>query len=556
MLVFRQKRFFLSCMLIAAIWVAGCSQNTNTAVNNSASSTPKESATASSAGVVQQISELKIAVPTDAGPLNIYSTSVDFMTELVFDKLYGPSPYVDDPQPWLAESAEQLDDLNWVVKVRSGVKWHDGTPFTAEDVKFTYEYYRDGPQNRHSHHVSDVPKIDTIELLDENTVKFTCAYACPSLKTVTFADLPILAKHIWEGVENPRKYTDLAIGTGPYKLVEYVPDQYYKFEANGDFFMVKPVVDTLYMPIIKDQTAMFNALRAGEIDAAAKSVPPELLSTFNGAANLKVTTTPELTIAELRTNYERFPLNIHEFRNALSLAIDRQTITDIVLLGHARPAFQGYPHPDSPWTNPDLSTPFDAEKSKSIMDSLKLIDRDGDGIRESEDGKKLDIQLAVSSAEPTFIRTAELLKEQFLNVGINLKVDVMDAGTLSGISSERNFDLIIGNIGAHGVADPDQFIMSHRANYLWKLGLEYPEMDALFEKWKDEPTIEGRKLISFDMQELFNQQPTALVLYYPEQNWAYRSDVFDSWIESPGYGIFHKFSLLNEAGRKIATGES
>ncbi|OMF37595.1 ABC transporter substrate-binding protein [Paenibacillus sp. FSL H8-0548] len=552
MFIMKSKRFYLSCLLIATILVAGCSQKSNTAANNSGDAAPA----ATTNSEVQQISQLTIAVPTDAGPLNIYSTSVDFMTDLVFDKLFGPSPYVDDPQPWLAESAEQLDSFNWVVKIRSGIEWHDGTPFTAEDVKFTYEYYRDGPQNRHSHHVSDVPQIDTIELLDENTVQFTCAYACPSLKTVTFADLPILAKHIWEKVENPRKYTELAVGTGPYKLIEYVPDQYYKFEANENFFMGKPVVDTLIMPIIKDQTAMFNSLRSGEIDAAAKSVPPELLGSFSNLADLKVTTTPELTIAEIRTNYERFPLNIHEFRNALSLAIDRQTITDIVLLGHARPAFQGYPHPDSPWTNPDLSTPYDADQSRSIMDSLKLIDRDGDGIRESEDGKKLDIELAVSSAEPTFIRTAELLKEQFLDVGINLKVEVMDAGTLSGISSERNFDLIIGNIGAHGVADPDQFIMSHRADYLWKKGLPYPEMDTLFESWKAETTIEGRKQISFDMQELFNRQPTSLALFYPEQNWAYRSDEFDSWIESPGYGIFHKYSLLNEEGRKIATGKA
>lgn len=542
MLFVRSKRFYISCVLIATLMLTACTNKTeNAAANNPQSE-------------VQQIEQLKIAVPTDAGPLNIYTTSVDFMTELVFDKLFGPSPYVAEPRPWLAESAEQLDSLNWVVKVRSGVKWHDGTPFTAEDVKFTYEYYRDGPVNRYSHHVSDVPQISTITLLDESTVKFTCAYACPSLKTVTFADLPILAKHIWSKVENPRKYTDLAVGTGPYKLVEYVPDQYYKFEANENFFMGKPAVKTLYMPVIKDQTAMFNSLRSGEIDAAAKSVPPELLDTFKGAANIKVTTTPELTIAELRTNYEKFPLNIHEFRNALSLAIDRQTITDIVLLKHARPAFKGYPHPDSPWTNPNLSAPFDAKQSQSIMDSLKLIDRDGDGIRESEDGKKLDIRLAVSSAEPTFIRTAELLKEQFLKVGVNLKVEVMDAGTLAGISSERNFDLIIGNIGAHGVADPDQFIMSHRADYLWKKGLAYPEWDNLFEKWKAESTIEGRKLVSFDMQKLFNRQPTSLALFYPEQNWAYRSDRFDSWIQSPGFGIFHKYSLLNEAGRKIATG--
>lgn len=80
-------------------------------------------------------------------------------SEAAFDKLFGPSLYVDDPIPMLAESAEQIDDLTWRLKVRKGILWHDGTPFTADDVKFTYEYFRDGPQNRHTHHVNEVPSI-------------------------------------------------------------------------------------------------------------------------------------------------------------------------------------------------------------------------------------------------------------------------------------------------------------------------------------------------------------------------------------------------------------
>ncbi|MNZ64563.1 Oligopeptide-binding protein AppA precursor [compost metagenome] len=320
--------------------------------------------------------------------------------------------------------------------------------------------------------------------------------------------------------------------------------------------MGKPVVDTITMPIIKDQTAMFNSLRAGEIDVAARSVPPELLESFSSSDKLKVTKTQELALIEIRTNFLREPFNSNEFRNALSLAIDRQTITDVVLLGHGRAGVKGYPHPDSPWTNPELSTPYDPEKSRQVLEQLGYSDRDGDGIRESSDGKKLEMALAVSSAEPTYIRTAELVKEQYEDVGISLKVEVLDAATLTALSSEKTYDLMIGMIGAHGVGDPDQFIMSHRSGYLWSRDIAYPEMDTLIQKWMDENTIEGRKQVSFEMQTLFNSQPTSLVVYYPEQNWAYNAKVYDSWIESIGYGIIHKYSLLGEAGRKIAIGES
>ncbi|WP_340673421.1 ABC transporter substrate-binding protein [Brevibacillus agri] len=454
-----------------------------------------------------------------------------------------------------AESAQQLDDVTWVVKIRSGIKWHDGTPFTAEDVKFTYEYYRDGPANRHTHHVSEVPHISKIELDDPSTVRFTCAYACPTLERITFADLPILPKHIWEKVQNPRKYTDLPIGTGPYKLVEYKADQYYKFEANKDYFMGSPLVDTLVMPVIKDPTAIFNALRAGEIDISARPVPAELEASFQNQANMKVVQTAPLSLVELKLNYEKAPFNQEAFRNAMSLAVDRQAITDTVLLGKGRPGLKGYPHPDSPWTNPNLSTPYDAEKAKAVMDELKLTDKNNDGVREMADGKPLAFSLKVPSTEPAWIRAAEMLKEQYAKVGIKITVEVLDSGTMATVSQTRDFDLVIGTIGAHGVADPDQFVMSHRSSYLWNKTIPYPAMDELTKQWMAETSVDKRKEIAFKMQELFNKQPTSIVLYYPEEKFAYNAQKFDKWVESPGFGVINKFSMLPDGAKKAVAKE-
>ncbi|MCU6797839.1 ABC transporter substrate-binding protein [Paenibacillus sp. WQ 127069] len=553
MITRKLSRRLLTCMIGTAIMLAGCTNSSSTPAAVDSGAAQPSNATASTEKTVQ---ELKIGLPGDAGPLNFYtgSSNYDYLTELVLDKLFAPSPYVDDPQPWLAESAKQLDPLTWVVKVRSGVKWHDGVPFTAEDVKFTFEYFRDGPSNRYTHHVSEVPRVEKIELEDANTVRMTCAYPCPTLAKITLADLPIIPKHIWEKVENARKFTELPIGTGPYKLVEYKPDQYYKFEANPDFFNGKPLVNTLVMPIIKDPTSMFNALRSGEIDIAARSVPPELLESFKKAPNMKVMKTSELSLAEIRINYEKEPFNQPELRQAISLAVDRKTITDTVLLGQGKPGLKGYPHPDSPWTNPNLSTPFDLEKAKSVLDKLNYMDRDGDGVREGADGKLLDFKVNVASTEPTWIRSAELLKQQFAKAGIKTTVEVLDSGTIGTLSQSKKFDMYISSIGPHGVADPDQFIMSHRSGYLWTKGLAYPEMDSITARWMAEADVEKRKKISFELQELFNRQPTSIALYYPDQSFAYRSDKYDSWVETLGFGIIHKFSFLPEKARKLATG--
>ncbi|MFC5701239.1 ABC transporter substrate-binding protein [Cohnella faecalis] len=556
----RSKSIFVTlviCILLSAA-LSACSSD-NSADSNASSSVPPASSAASAVPTAgNAVSELKIAVPGDAGPLNIYTSaaSLDYLVELVFDKLYAPSPYVDQPQPWLAESAEQLDEFNWLVKIRSGIKWHDGEAFSAEDVKFTFEYYRDGPANRYTHHVNDTPNIKTITLEDASTVKFTCATACPTLVNVTLADLPILPEHIWKNVENPRKFTELAIGTGPYKLTEYKPEQYYKFEANKDYFMGAPTVATLNVPIIKDPTAIFNALRAGEVDVVTRSVPAELQDTFAGLPGMKIGETSPLTIVDMRVNYDKEPFSTPAFRRALALAVDRQAIVDTVLLGKARAGVKGYPHPDSPWTNPELSTPFDVAEANRILEQSKYVDGNGDGIRETTDGKALSFSLKVASTEPTHIRAAELLKKQFAAAGIEIKVEVLDAGTIGTLMQTREFDMFIAEIVPHGVADPDQFVQSHKSSYLWTKGVAYPEMDSIIAEWEAESDLAKRKQIAFKMQTLFNNQPTSIALYYPEGRYAYKADKYDNWVKLPGYGIVNKFSFLSAEARKTALGES
>lgn len=513
----------------------------------------KESSTESK-GSDSTIENLTIGLKSDVGPLNIYTGNLDWLTDMVYDKLFSPSPYVDEPTPWLAESATQIDEDTWEVVVRDGIKWHDGEDFTAEDVKFTYEYYRDGPANRHTHHVSDVPKIDEINIQEDGkTLTFECGYACPSLKIITFADLPILPKHIWENVENPRKYADLAIGTGPYKLTEYVADRHYVLEANVDYFMGEPTVKKLTLPIIPDATAMFNALKSGQIDVSSRTVPAELISTFSSDDNFKLASATNLSIVQFGLNYEIAPFSNEVFRQAMSLSIDRQAIVDTVLLGQSRAGEKGYPHPDSPWTNPELSTPYDVTKANSLLDELGYKDTNGDGFRETPDGKALSMSIKVSAGEPIYVRVAELMVEQYKAVGLSLNVATLDPTTYSADISEDNFETYVSLIGPHGVADPDQFVQSHSASYLWTAGLPYPEMDAIIADWKAASTIEDRKLIAFDMQTLYNNQPTAIALYYPDEVYAYNAAKYDGYVESLGYGIINKFSFLPEATKKAAS---
>ncbi len=487
---------------------------------------------------------LVVAFPSDEGPLNLFAQHEEALTELVYDKLLAPSPYVDQPQPWLASSVEQLDPVTWEARLRDDVTWHDGEPFTAADVAFTVDLFKRSPSGRWTHHVTDTPRIDEVEVVDDTTVRFHCGYPCPFLGTVTLADLPMLPEHVWSDVEDPQAVVDLPVGTGPYRLTSYDATSGYVFEANGDHFAGAPMVDELVMPIIEDPATAFTALRTGEVDAVARLVPPELVEPFRADPDITVVDTSPLLFPELRLNFGRPPFDQPEFRAALSAAVDRQALLDTVWLGQGRSADQGYMHPDTPWAAPDLSTPTDPAAAERLLDGLDMVDDDGDGVREV-DGAPVAFTIKVAANEPTWIRAAELLVEQFGAVGLEASVERLDPGAMGDLFSSRDFDSYVIGAPTHGVADPTQFVMSQESGYLWDLPeVPYPEMADLVEQWRASDTIEDRTDRLFEMERLLESAPTSIPLYYPNGPMAFRPGTWAGWVESPGYGLFHKWSLV------------
>ncbi|MFE3617907.1 ABC transporter substrate-binding protein, partial [Streptomyces anulatus] len=397
--------------------------------------------------------ELTIALDKDSGPINLFAGASDQLIELVYDKLLAPSPYVDDPQPWLATQVRHIDPTTWEADLRTDVTWQDGEKFTPADVVFSFEYMHKAPTGRYTHHVNDTPYVDRVSQIDADTVRFECRDACPSLARVTLADLPIVAEHIWAGVDPTKAKTvqTLPIGTGPYQLTAYSPTSGYTFSANKNYFAGKPTVDTLTMPVITDQSATFTALQSGEIDATTRTVSPELVAQFEQSTSLDSITTQALSFPEIKLNFGKAPLNQPEFRRALSDAIDKEQMLDVVALGQGRAATQGYPHPDAPFANAKNSTPTDRNASASALDKLGYRDTDNNGVREI-DGTPLTLTMLVNSALPQDVRAAELAAEDLGKVGIEVQLEGMDAAALAARSTAKTYDLAVGSIGAHGVA--------------------------------------------------------------------------------------------------------
>lgn len=498
----------------------------------------------------ERVERLTIATEADKGNVTPYSFRPppgihSEMVGLVYDTLFL-DPYTDEPIPWLATKATPNDNATvWTVKLRDDVTWQDGEKFTAEDVAFTYNYFREGPPNRYSHHASDVPVTESIEAVDDTTVEFTCAQPCPTLAQVTLADLPILPEHIWKKVKDPLTYTDLPVGTGPYRLVEYKEAQSYRFEANEDYFMGPPVAEEIAMPIVPDPQSMFLSLQSGQVDSVTLPIPPELQKKLRNNEEVELAEASRFTSVFYIFNRERPPLDLPEFRKALDLAIDRQELVETVLLGNGRPGSPSFMHPDSAWFR-EQEAVFDPDQAREILDEAGISDSDDDGVREYE-GEPVRLSVIVPANAPQPVRTAELVAGQLEDIGVELEVQSLDPGTLSQRQNSGDFDLSSFTGVPHLLGDPDQMIESLRSLLVY----ENPRYEELETEWFETTTIEERREALFKIQELFVDDPPALTLYYPDTTFAYRPNAYDGWVPVDGHGIFHKWSLIPEAAEML-----
>ncbi len=471
------------------------------------------------------------------------------LTNLVYDTLFW-SQVKDDPEPWLAERADPSPDRKqWTVKLRAGVTWHDGQPLTAEDVAFTFEKMKSTTGGRYSHHVWEYPVFESAEVLDTLTVRVNFKDAAPTFKILPGADMPIVPKHIWEKIDEANKATDiLPIGTGPYKMTSFVPDQIYRLEANASYFKGKPKVDAIDLPIVRDQSAAFAALQTGQIDSVDRAVPPELFDQMSAMPGIKVVQSTRMESVHLHFNNRKGSLADARVRKAIAEAIDNNAIVQTVLLGHGQPGRDGWVHPDSAWTDPQGGHEFDVAKANKALDDAGYR-RGDDGIRRAPDGAKLEFALAVAANEPQHTRAAQVVSQQVEAIGVKMNVESIDAATLRARRASGNVDSFITNLESHAHADPDALYFFFHSPAQGSPGTIFgsysnPQFDRLVEQARSSIDNVERKRLLVEAQRIYAADAPALVLYYPNGDYAYRTTAYNGWIADTGHGILTKRSFI------------
>ena len=320
--------------------------------------------------------------------------------------------------PALAESWDYDEAAcAYTFHLRPGVTWHDGAPFTAEDVKFTIQAIMD-PSNL-SENAPNYEDLTAIDVLDELTVRFTLS--APNAAFLDYMTMPILPRHLLEGEDfQTSDFFRHPIGTGPYKLERWDEGQAITLVKNEDYFLAPANIDRIVFKIVPDDNVKAMQMRSGELDLA--QLTPRDAENFldrEGYAVYDMTTSDYRGILfNFRNPYWTENRDIIP---AVCCAIDRQAIVQAVLLGHGEPAYS--PLQRNEYNCPDVERyDYDPARARAILEAAGAeMGEDGFYYR---NGERLGFVIDVAAGDQVRLDMARAAAQQLRQVGLDVTAEI------------------------------------------------------------------------------------------------------------------------------------
>lgn len=500
---------------------------------------------------------VRAAITGDEDTINPYTYISGFPGWNLLMMQYDTLMQIDadgNPQPWLAESVTANDDLTeYVITLTEGVSWHDGEPLTADDVKFTFDYFIEQATGRFSRDLSGVESV-TVSGQD---ITVSLGAPNPAFDLVALADVPIIPQHVWEGITSPGEQSfDIGtnVGSGPFQLVDYQPDQSYRFEANPDYFLGAPAVDELVVVVFADDAGALAAIRSGEVDVIFERISPEQIELLDAQDPLEISQGPEFTTQMINYDTTLAPFDDVAVRQAIDMAVDRQDIVDTVYLGAATVGSPGWVHPDKPVYNPEVEAVHDPAAAAALLEDAGYTDSDGDGIREF-DGQPMSFEMVTNSSDSLRLRIAELVAEMLAEVGIEINVASVETATWEeavwpgfDINNGRNYEVAAWGwsapVQANTIRVADLVHSDPSIGFLNLTGFSDPDVDDVSAQLLTESDPAVAEQLIADLQVLIADRLPFVLLAYPDGVYVYNSDVYRDWEFIAGQGIVSKLSLL------------
>jgi len=396
---------------------------------------------------------------------------VELFSQLTQARLVRINRQTQELEPWLAESwAASPDGLTYTLKLRPGVTFSDGAPFTSADVVFAFKAIYDEkmpPILGESMRVGGKPLAVSAPDASTVVIRFPSPFG-PGLRLLD--NLVILPRHKLEAALNAgtlAKAWDLSTppaeiaGLGPFVLKAYQPGQRLIFERNPRYWRKDasgqplPALDRLTLEIVPDQNAEILALQTGKIDFTQSEVRPDDYARLKRDADAK-----KLTILDLGAGIDAdsFWMNLRpnrpaaarrpwllkrDLRLAIAHAVDRAAFAETVFLGAAVPVY-GPITPGNPrWYAPDLpKAEYDQAAARRLLAGLGLTDRNGDGILEDRAGAAAGLTILTAKGNSALERGAEFIAQELKKVGLDATVAALDVGAAIDRIERGDYDAV------------------------------------------------------------------------------------------------------------------
>lgn len=466
------------------------------------------------------------------------SQPAEIFTFLTQAKLVRVNRVTDAIEPFLAEDWSTTDNRTYTVKLRNGIRWSDGTPFTSADVTFSFEaVYQEGGLLAHSVTVAGKPL--KAEALDARTVTITFPEPlAPGLRLLD--NLPIYPRHKLEAALRAGRFHDAwsaatppseMAGLGPFMLTRYDPGQRLVYERNPHYWRTDergeqlPYLDRVVIEIVPQQSTEILRLQAGEIDLMQQQVPAADIATFRELAiqgkvqlfDIGVSTEANHFVFNLRPEkWAKDPrgawLGRKEFRQAISHAVDREGYANTVFLGEGVPVHGPVTPGNREWFWPSITRYLHSpEKARALLESIGLTNRDEDEWLEDERGNEARFTVEIFAGYADIVRGAEVVRDDLRKVGIALDVVPLEPNTVIEHVYKGEFDaaFLAFQLSDLDPALSQDFWLSSGQSHIWNPSQPTPateweaQLDRLMHQQATAMDPEERKRLFIEVQRLF-----------------------------------------------------
>jgi peptide/nickel transport system substrate-binding protein len=515
--------------------------------------------------------DLVVGLGGDATSLNpvVATDGISYTVEWpIFDSLLELDASLN-VKPLLAESWEaSRDGLTYTFKLKKGVTWHDGKPFTARDVAFTFYSVLDPkvttPHRAYFDALAGFPELTAkenpkkpeelavrpIEVVDDHTVRFRLRYPSGSfLAVLVNPRAGIVPEHLLKGQDlNTAEFNRKPVGTGPFKLVEWRRAERVVLEANDKYHGGRPALNRVIFRIIPDAVVLLQELRSGGVDLI-ENPPLTEVARLKQTAGLKVLTADNTSYTYLGWRQDVAPFTDLRVRRALNHAVDVPSMIKEVLQGYAAPATGQFP--PSSWAY-DASVkpyPYDPARARSLLAEAGFKPG-ADGIL-VKDGKPFTFTIRHDVANQTVKDTAVIVQEYLKRVGVDARLEPLDWPTFVKKLFASEFEGIVVNWTNHHDPDPFAYTIWHSSQWKGRNFAHYknPRVDELLESARRTAVVAERKKFYGEFSKVLMEDAPYVFLYFPQQVYVTRQG-YEGFVALPTFGgIYQSLKAVRWTGK-------